>query len=140
MKEKLKMYIEKMGWSYVENIDIIKIDVEGGSISWTMFIKTDQKDSFCCFSVLPARITQDKMQTISQLTNVYNSEIWFGNFELIMEGDSQGQLRLRTSSFVPDTADEKTSDLLIENTIAFNIAAMNRYSPLFLKALYSEDN
>lgn len=140
MKDKLKKYFTKMNWSYVENGPVLKLNVDGDTLSWGMFLKADEADSFCGFAVLPTRIPESRIELVSQLTNLVNSEIWYGNFELILSGAERGQLRFRTASFVPESLNEAAEEELIEKTLSLNMAAMNRYAPLFMKGIYGDSD
>lgn len=140
MKERIERYFAKMGWNWSENGPVLKISVDGAEISWSMFIKADEEESFCSFSVLPTRVPEKKLDLVSKLTNVFNSELWFGNFELILNGAECGQLRFRTSSFVPKMMDENEIETIIEKNISFNMAAMNRYAPMFMKAIFGSSD
>ncbi len=139
MKERVKKYLQAKNWNFVEQDAVLKMDVEGESGSWVSFLKVDQKDSFVCFGVLPVRVPEEKLVLASELTNLINSEIWNGNFELILTGESKGQLRVRTAAIVPQEIEEEMAQAIIAATIGYNMVAMNQYLPLFLRALYGEN-
>lgn len=140
MKEKIKAYFEKNNWKYIDNGSVLKLDVDGDGITWYAFFKVDQADSFCCFSVLPARISGKRIPTVMRLLNFINTRIWFGDFEIITDGPEAGQVRLRTSAFVPSGCDEKSTTAIIENVIAYSGAVMNMYGNDIIKANYSDSD
>lgn len=140
MKDKVISFVEELGWAYTANGWIIKVDVNNGDLNWSSFFKTDDNSSLTYFGVLPVRIPDDKLTLIAKLVNVVNSSIWFGNFELIIEGTERGQLRFRTSGFIPETADDETVDTLIRSISSYNMAGMSTYSKAFMKALYSDSD
>ncbi len=135
-RELLKKYLEQKQWSYLEKEDILKLDVTGNEFSWSSFLKVDEEYQFCYFSVLPAMVPQERLELFSTLLHRINCQIWFGDFEIILTGENVGQVRLRTSSFLPPAASEETLLQLADLSINMNMAAMNFYGPLLMKALY----
>lgn len=138
VKEQLIAYLNKKHWTFLQKDDILKLDVSGNGFSWNSFFKVDQEASFCYFSVLPAVVPQERMELVSKLLHNINCRIWFGNFEIILEGSNAGQVRLRTSSFLPPDAGQDILEQLIDLTVNFNMAAMNFYGPILMKALYGD--
>lgn len=138
MKELITAYLGKNNWKFIDSGAVLKLDVDGDELSWTTLLKVDESESFCCFSLLPTKISEEKFGVILKMMNEINAGIWFGGFELITEGSAAGQARFRTSAFVPKSADEQTSTEIIENTISFNEAAMNRFAAEIIKANYSD--
>lgn len=139
MKEKVKNLLAKKEWAYMENEDIIKLDINGESFTWSSFIKCDEEYSLSYFSVLPTRIPQEKMQQFLLLVNEINCRLWYGSFELITDEEARGQLRLRTATIIPPETAEKTEDTLIDGVLSMNMAAMNMYGGALMKAIYSDD-
>lgn len=140
MKEKIKAFFEKNNWKYIDNGSVLKLDVDGDGITWYAFFKVDQTDNFCCFSVLPARISAKRIPTVMRLLNFINTRIWFGDFEIITDGTEVGQVRLRASAFVPVGCDEKTMNEIIENVVTYSGAVMNLYGNDIIKANFSDSD
>ena len=137
-RELLKNYLAGKGWNYIEQDDILKLDVSGDGFSWNSFLKVDEEHSFCYFAVLPASVPEARREFFSTLLHQINCRIWFGNFELILDGDYAGQVRLRTSTFLPPAASQEAMLQLADLTININMGAMNFYGPILMKALYGE--
>ena len=137
-RELLKKYLASKEWNYIEKDDILKLDVNGNGFSWNSFLKVDEEYSFCYFAVLPSAVPEERRELFSCLLHQINCRIWFGNFEMILEGDYAGQVRLRTSTFLPPAASEETQLQLADLTININMGAMNFYGPILMKALYGE--
>lgn len=135
-KELLKKYLETKQWNYLEKDNVLKVDVSGNEFSWNSFLKVDEEYSFCYFSVLPAMVPQERRELFSSLLHQINCQIWFGDFEIVLTGDNAGQVRLRTSTFLPPVATEETLLQLADLSINMNMAAMNFYGPVLMKALY----
>lgn len=140
MKEKIKAFFEKNNWKYIDNGSVLKLDVDGDGISWYAFFKVDQADNFACFSVLPARISAKRIPTVMRLLNFINTRIWFGDFELITDGSEIGQVRFRSSAFVPAGCDEKTANEIIESVVTYSGAVMNLYANDIIRANYSDSD
>lgn len=137
-RELLKQYLSEKGWNYIEQGDILKLDVNGDGFSWSSFLKVDEEHSFCYFAVLPSSVPEHRRTVVCELLHQINCRIWFGNFEMILDGDFAGQVRLRTSSFLPPAASQEAMMQLADLTININMGAMNYYGPILMKALYGE--
>lgn len=137
-KELLKQYLAQKGWNYLEKDEILKLDVNGNDFSWNSFLKVDEAYSLCYFAVLPAVIPEDRRALFSNLLHIINCRIWFGDFEMVLTGEEAGQVRLRTSTFLPPDTAEETLLQLVDVTVNMNMAAMNFYGPTLLKALYGD--
>lgn len=140
MKEKIKAFFEKNNWKHIDNGPVLKLDVDGDGMTWSAFFKVDETENFCCFSVLPTRISEKRIPTVMRLLNHINTRIWFGNFELITEGPEAGQVRLRTSAFVPTGSNEDAVNGIIENVVTYSAAIMNLYGNDIVKANYSDSD
>lgn len=140
MKEKIKAYFEKNHWKYIDNGLILKLDVDGDGLTWSTFFKVDNIDNFCCFSVLPSRITEKRVPIVMRLINYINTRIWFGNFEIITEGAEAGQVRFKAGAFVPEGCGETEVNRIIEGVIAYCSTAMNAYGNNIIKANFSDSD
>lgn len=139
MKEIIKKWLEKKKWAYMENESVLKLDVTGKNNAWSSFIKADENDCFSYFSVLPTRVPEERINFLLELVNRVNCKIWFGSFELMLD-EGRGQIRLRTSAIIPETAGEEITDTVIEGTLGLNMAIMNAYISVFTKAIYSDSD
>ena len=137
-KELLKGYLAQKDWNYLENDDILKLDINGNEFSWNSFLKVDEEYSLCYFAVLPAVVPEERRALFANLLHLINCRIWFGDFEMVLNGDQAGQVRLRTSTFLPPDAPEETLLQLVDVTVNMNMAAMNFYGPMLLKARYGD--
>lgn len=137
-KELLKRYLAQKEWNYLESDEILKLDVNGNEFSWNSFLKVDEAHSLCYFAVLPAVVPEDRRTLFSDLLHLINCRIWFGDFEMVLTGEEAGQVRLRTSTFLPPDAPEETLLQLVDVTVNMNMAAMNFYGPVLLKARYGD--
>lgn len=140
MKEKIVAFFEKNNWKYIDNGSVLKLDVDGDGLTWYVFFKVDQAESFACFSVLPTRISEKRIPTVMKLLNFINTRIWFGGFEMITDGPELGQVRLRASAFVPSVCGEKAAEEIIENVVTYSGAVMNLYGGIITKANYSDSD
>lgn len=140
MKEKIKAYFEKHNWKYIDNGLTLKLDVDGEGLTWSTFFKVDNTDNFCCFSVLPSRISEKRTVTVTRLINYINTRIWFGNFEIITSGAESGQVRFRAAAFVPKGSGEAEAEQIIENVIAYSSAVMNAYGKDIVRADFSDSD
>lgn len=140
MKEKIKAYFEKNNWKYLDNGSILKLDVDGDGLTWSVFLKVDNIDNFCCFSVLPSRISEKRLPIVTKLLNLINTRIWFGDFEIITNGAEAGQVRFKAGAFVPQSAGDAGSEEIIASVIAYSSAAMNTYGNNIIKANFSDSD
>ena len=138
MKEQITKFLEKNNWRYTDFGEIIRIDAEGDTLSWNTLIKTDDEQRITCVSMLPAKISESRFDAVLRVMNSINSNIWFGNFELITEGSAAGQARFRTSSLLPDTLDEQQYEQFISTAIMLNLTAMNNFAQEIIKANFTD--
>lgn len=134
MKEKITAYFDKHNWKYIDNGSVLKLDIDGDGLTWSTFFKVDNAESFCCFAVLPSRISGKRADIVTKLLNYINTRIWFGNFELIAEGAEAGQVRFKAGAFLPENCGGEPSDKIIESVLTYSAAAMNTYGRDIIKA------
>lgn len=137
-RDLLKKYLDRKGWNYLEKDDILKLDVNGSGFSWNSFLKVDEAHSLCYFSVLPVQVPEERQAFFSALLHAINCRIWFGDFEIVLAGEQTGQVRMRTSTFLPPDAPEDILLQLADVVINMNMGAMNFYGPVLMKALYGD--
>lgn len=135
MRDKIINFINKQNWNYLEKNNVIKIDIEGKSLSWTSYIKADENDSFSFFSILPAKADKENLEDIAVFLHEINTKLWFGNFELISKEPDIGQIRFRTSCYVPPMATDEVIEALIGTTLNFNLATVDYYGKEILSEL-----
>lgn len=143
MKKIIKQVLDEFNWRYLEGDDIIKLDVEGESSSWSSLVKLEDEEMFSYYSVLPAKAEKDRQAIISELLLRINYSVRVGSFEInLSEGANNGQIMLKTYGIIPQKLKEQDSDSaaeIVRKVIAYNMLTMDFYAKLLLKTIYSDE-
>ena len=143
MKKIIKQVLGEFNWKYLEGDDVIKLDVEGESSSWSSFIRIESEDMFSYYSVLPAKAEPDRLGAMSELLLRINYSVRVGSFEInLSDGGNKGQIMLKTYGIMPEKlADENSASAaeIVRKVIAYNMLTMDYYAKPLLKAIYSDE-
>ncbi len=143
MKRIIKRVLEEYSWKYLEDGNLIKLDVEGESSSWSSFFNIEGDGIFTYYSVLPAKAEPDRLRTMSELLLRINYTLRVGGFEInLSDGEGRGQIMLKTYGMIPDKLLEENSAMaeeIVRSAAAFNMLTMDFYSKPLLKAIYSDE-
>ncbi len=142
MKDLIKAVLDEQGWRYLESDNVIRLDVEGESSSWSSFFRLENDDGFSYYSILPVKVEEDKLSRVSELLHRINYTVRVGGFEIDLTDQSRGQIMFKTYGLLTDTLireNPNEAKEIIRRVTAYNMLTMDYYSKLLLKAIYNSE-
>lgn len=121
-------------WPYLENEELIKIDIDGNNGTWPSFVKCEEDEKILLYySVFPVRIPKEKIDIVINGISRINYGLKIGNFEISYD---QGELHFKTSIEFPNT--DMDYKPFIEKMILTNILTTDEYLPIIMKFIHSD--
>ena len=133
----IKEFLKSQKWQFTqvkgENVLLFGIDGINGKFQCIAnLIKKEKR--FIFFSVCGANTPPNKKQSMLELLNYLNYELFFGNFEMDLE---EGEIRFRTSISLKNI---ELNQNLIEELIMTSIITMDKSLPSILGLMFKELN
>jgi len=122
-------------WKYhkLEDQTILRLGFSGDNGSWRCYAQAKEEDDrFVFYSMLDAKVPEDKRPAMAEFLTRANYGLVIGNFEMDY---SDGEVRYKTSI---DVEDDRLSTALVKNLVYANVFLMDRYFPGIMKVMYAD--
>lgn len=134
IKESVIKLLDMKEWPYLQNQELIKIDIDGKNGTWPSFVKCEHEEKILLYySVFPVRIPKEKIDIVINGINQINYGLKIGNFELSYD---QGELHFKTAIEFPNTDIDYIP--FIEKIVITNILTTDEYMPVIMKLIHSD--
>jgi hypothetical protein len=110
----------------------VRSGIEGDNGEWIFYVSASDETNLCfVLSVFPQKCPQEKRQLCAELLTRINYGLLLGCFEMNFD---TGRICFKAS--YPFPAGQISPDL-VEETVEFSIAFMDRYFPAIMSVLYA---
>jgi len=128
-------FFDNDGWKYykMEDQTILRLGFSGESGSWRCYAQAkEEEDRFVFYSILDAKVPEDKRPAMAEFLTRANYGLVIGNFEMDY---TDGEVRYKTSI---DIEDDRLTTALVRNLVYANVILMDRYFPGIMKVMYAD--
>jgi len=127
-------FFEEDDWKYhqLEGTTILRLGFTGDNGSWRCYAEArEEREQFVFYSVLDARVPEEKRPVMAEFLTRANYGMVVGNFEMDY---SDGEVRYKTSI---DVEGDRLSTALVKTLVYMNVLLVDRYFPGIMKVIYA---